>query len=132
MIYIWFHLSKYFNNSNQFSKDFQYSMFLEYYVGPTSSSFLKAESTKEDLSSHDDLYVELKKYGIQDLYNFMMEKGVSLSMLWTLTKQETKEELGMPFGQEKRYWIARQKREIDRLVESGRYGKSNEYTNFRR
>ena len=103
-------------------------MFLEYYVGPTSSSFLKAESTKEDLSSHDDLYVELKKYEIQDLYNFMIEKGISLSMLWTLTKQETKEELEMPFGIEKRYWAARGKREL----ESGRYGNSNKCTNSRR
>ena len=91
-----------------------------------------AESTKGDVSSHDDLYVELKKYGIQDLYSFMMENGIALSMLWTLTKQETKEELRMPFGLEKRYWVAREKKDFDRKIESGGYGNSNKHTHLRR
>lgn len=79
------------------------------------------------MATFDDLYDELKKYGIEELHNFLSERKITSSMVWNLTKQETKDELGMAFGQEKMYWEARGHKEL----ESGRYGNHPRYIHTR-
>ena len=69
------------------------------------------------------MFNELKKYGIEDLHNTMSENYITLSMLWTLTKEELKDDLGMKLGQQRKYFEAKQKMEYEKCLKSGKYGK---------
>ena len=62
------------------------------------------------MPSGDKLFEELKKYDIVDLYMFLKDKGVTESIVWSLTKEETENDLKFNFGQSKRYWDARKRK----------------------
>ena len=67
---------------------------------------------------------ELKNHGLEDLYDILRENGINSSMLWKLTEEETKNIIKMNFGQAKRYWEMRQKKKLEKCLESGDYGNS--------
>ena len=72
------------------------------------------------LSSKDDkLFEELKKYDIEDLYMLLRDNGVTESIVWSLTKEETENDLKFNFGQSKRYWDARKKKDLNDALASG-------------
>ena len=76
----------------------------------------------EELKS-DKLFEELKKYDIEDLYKILRDNGVDESIVWSLTKEETENDLKFNFGQSKRYWDARKKKDLNDPLASG--GKVN-------
>ena len=75
------------------------------------------------MAANDKLFEELRKYGIQDLHDVFVENGVDESIIWSLTKDDTKNELEMNFGQDKRYWETRKRKESEGISGAGNDGK---------
>ena len=74
------------------------------------------------MPSGDKLFEELKKYDIVDLYMILKDNGVTESIVWSLTKEETENDLKFNFGQSKRYWDARKKKDLKNPLASGGEG----------
>ena len=74
-------------------------------------------------SKDDKLFEELKKYDIEDLYMLLRDNGVTESIVWSLTKEQTENDLKFNFGQTIRYWEARKKKDLIDALPSGSEGK---------
>ena len=79
--------------------------------------------SKKHATPIDKLFDELRKYELEDLYEIFHSKGIDASIVWKLTEEETKNDIGMNIGHGKRYWEARKKIELEKCLGSGRYGK---------